>query len=185
MAVNEIKEENILLGSGKLYIAELVNGAIPALATILSTAGNCVGDIQGGAELNYKPTLKRVLNDEKVVRKVFITDEEVTLKSGVLTWALPNMEKITVGAAYDSTSKKITIGGKKSVKQYAIVFVSNEQDFGFVAVTMKGCNTSGWTLKFDPENESVVDTVFEADKQNGGVLVEISQYAELPASEEQ
>lgn len=181
MANTEIKEENVLLGSGKLYIAELSNGEMPTLATVINTEGNCVGDIQGGAELTYKPTIKRVFNDEKIVRKVFITDEETTLKSGVLTWALKNMERITVGATYDSSSKKITIGGKKSVKQYAIVFVSNEQDFGYVAVMLKGCNTSGWTLKFDPENETIVDTIFEADKQSGGVLVEITQLDTLPS----
>ena len=53
--------ESIMLGSGKLFIAELdSSGDMPA--TLFSDE-NCVGDIQGGATLEYKPEIKEVKND--------------------------------------------------------------------------------------------------------------------------
>ena len=164
--------EDILLGSGKLYIAELDNGgAIPS--DIVSEA-NCVGDIKGGATLSYAPEIKEIKNDDDETRKIFIIREVVKLKTGVMTWALETMNKLSVGGTYDSTGKKLTIGGVKSVKQYAFVFVS-DQDFGNLTVTLKGSNLSGWEIAFNPENETVVDAEITAAKQNGGTLVTIEQ----------
>lgn len=163
--------ENIMLGSGKLYIAELdESGTIP---TNLFTDTNCVGDIKGGAELSYKPEITEIKNDFDEVRKAFIKSEEVLLKSGVLTWDLPTMEKLTLGGTYDSSKKELKIGGKTSVKQYAIGFEHSEDIH--VQVTLKGYNQSGFTIKFDPENPSTVDAEFKAIKQSDKTLVSVKE----------
>lgn len=164
--------ENIVLGSGKIYIAELeTDGSIP---TDLILEANNVGDVSGGAELAYKPTIYDVENDEGDVRKSFITKEEVTLKSGLLTWNLENINKLSVGGTYNDTTKTLTIGGNKTVKQYAIAFV-HEADFADIQVIMKGSNTSGFSIKFDKAKETVIDATFTAVKNASGVLVTIKE----------
>lgn len=166
--------ENIMLGSGKLYIAELDEGG--AIPTNLFTDINCVGDIKGGAELSYKPEITEIKNDFDEVRKAFIKSEEVILKSGILTWDLATMEKLAIGATYNSSKKELTIGGKTSVKQYAIGFEHSEDIH--VQVTLKGYNQSGFTLKFDPENPSTIDAEFKAIKQSDKTLVLIKEVTE-------
>lgn len=165
--------ENIMLGSGKLYIAELdESGDIPEG---LFTDTNCVGDIQGGAELAYKPEIKEVMNDFGETRKIFIKSEEAILKSGVLTWDMQTLEKITVGATYNAQKKELTLGGKKTIKQYAIGFEHTEDIH--IKLSMIGYNQSGITIKFDPENETVVDAEFKAKKDSGGALIKIAEVA--------
>lgn len=166
---------NVLLGSGKLYIVALTEGAIPELDTI-RTEENCIGDIKGGAELSYTPTIKEVKNDFNEVRKAFITSEEVSLKTGIMTWDLENMEKITVGAKYEKDSKELVIGGQSAIAQYAFVFI-HEGDNSDIAVILKGYNGSGWTLKFDPENETTTDATIKATKSNDKTLVKIKEIA--------
>ena len=163
--------ESIMLGSGKLFIAELdSSGGMPE--TLFSDE-NCVGDIQGGATLEYKPEIKEVKNDFSETRKVFIKSEDATLKSGVLTWDMPTLEKLTVGASYDTLKKELTLGGKKTIKQYAIGFEHTEDIH--IKLSMIGYNQSGLTIKFDPENETVIDAEFKAKKDDGGVLIKIAE----------
>ena len=163
--------ENIMLGSGKLYIAELSEGG--TIPTDLFTDTNCVGDIKGGAELSYKPEITEIKNDFDEVRKTFIKSEEVILKSGILTWDLSTMEKITLGGTYNTSKKELTIGGKTSVKQYAIGF--EHTDDIHVQVALKGYNQAGFTVKFDPENPSTLDAEFKAIKQSDKTLVSIKE----------
>ena len=75
--------EKIVLGSGMLYITESA-GAIPDSATF-EVESNLLGLIQGGATLEYKPTFYEAKDDLGLVSKVILTEEEVTLKSGVMT----------------------------------------------------------------------------------------------------
>lgn len=170
-----VKTENIILGSGKLYIAALENGDIP---TNIVNDSNCVGDIQGGAELSYAPEIYEVVNDEGEVRKAFVSNEEVILKSGILTWNLGNIKKLAVGAEYDEATSTLTIGGKKSITQYAVAFV-HEADFATITVTLKGYNQSGFTITFDKEKETVIDAEFKATKNTNGTLVTIKEAAKV------
>lgn len=163
----------VILGSGKLYIAALEDGAIPE--NLVSDA-NCVGDIKGGAELSYTPEIQEVKNDFGETRKAFITSEAVKLKTGIMTWDLPVMEKFTLGGTYNSTTKKLTIGGKSAITQYALAFVHEADGFD-VTVTMKGYNASGWTFKFDPENAATTEVEFTATKGNDKTLVTIAEEA--------
>lgn len=167
-----VDTSSIVLGSGYLYIAKLVDNEIP---TDIISDENCVGDISGGAELSYTPTIKEVKNDFDETRKAFITSEEVKLKSGILTWNLSNMEKVTVGATYNEASKKLTIGGKKSIEQYAVAFVHPLNDTTNLVLTMRGYNGSGWTFKFDSENPSTTDAEFIATKDSKKTLITVEE----------
>lgn len=170
---------NILLGSGDLYLLTYVD-TIPDDAT-LEVEANMVGRIKGGAELSYKPTEYEVTDDKNEVIKRFITKEEVTFKTGILTWFQATLAKLCPGVLTDDSVKKesvLTIGGARTLTAQAIRFV-HTKDNGFkLRVTLVGTAGEGFTLKFDPAKETVIDAVFKALSQTNGVLVTIrDQYA--------
>ena len=74
----------ITLGSGNLYYKEF-SGSIPENSAI-ETENNRLGYISGGATLEYKPTIYEAKDDLGIVVKSIITEEEVILKTGILTF---------------------------------------------------------------------------------------------------
>ena len=77
-------DDKIVLGSGDVYVKEF-EGEIPE-NSVLETPENKLGYIQGGATLEYKPTYYSCKDDSGVVQKTIITEEEATLKTGILTF---------------------------------------------------------------------------------------------------
>lgn len=164
------KTEKVLLGSGHLFIAEITEaGVVP---DGLFDEANNVGCISGGAELSYTPTLYDVECDDGEIHNTYITKEEVILKSGILNWDLANLEKLSVGGTYNSATKTLKIGGKKSVKQYAVGFKHEEDDYS-VEITMLGRANKGFTVSFSKEKETITDAEFKANKDSSGTLVTI------------
>ncbi|MDP4174139.1 MAG: hypothetical protein Q8933_09245 [Bacteroidota bacterium] len=158
-------KENIVLGSGKLYVAEFVGTTIPDTAT-LEVESNRLGDIQGGATLGYKPKFVTVTDDLGLVQKTILTEEEVTLKSGVLTWNGKTLTKLCSTARVTETTGKRTvkIGGinNQDGKLYVIRFVHEDAVDGDVRVTIVGNNQAGFSLAFVKDKETVVDAEFLA-----------------------
>ena len=167
---------SILLGSGELFaIAYDPAVGFPADAAF-EHVDNSLGDISGGASLEYKPTEYEVANDAGVVRKRFITKEEVTLKSGILTWNLDNLTKLSPGTLTTVGSvKTLKLGGAKALTAYALRFVHTKADLNKLRVTMVGTAGNGFTLTFDGSKETVVDAEFKALAQALGTLVEIAE----------
>lgn len=167
-------KDEVILGSGDVYLAAY-SGAIPEDLTF-ETDTNSVGRIKGGASLEYKPTEYAVEDDKGEVVKRFITKEEVTFKSGILTWALENVSKICPGIFSDDTTKHekiLKIGGAKALKNYALRFVHTKDDGNKLRITMVATAGNGFTLTFQGAKETVMDAVFKAISQSDGTLVEI------------
>ena len=101
-------KEKIVLGSGSLFVLEFT-GAIPDNATI-ETAANEIGKISGGASIEYKPSFYEAKDDSGSVTKTIITDEEATLKSGIMTWNGKTLAKLS------STARVTEAGGVRTVK---------------------------------------------------------------------
>lgn len=178
----EIKK--ITLGSGKLYIKEF-DGELPELAT-LTVADNLIGYIQGGATLEYKPTFYEAKDDLGYVNETIITEEEATLKSGVMTWNGTTLDKLCDTARVTEDKEKHTrtvkIGGIGNMKRqkYVIVFHHEDSIDGDIWVTIVGQNQAGFTLAFAKDKETVIDAEFKALAQDGeGTLI---QYTEEDAS---
>lgn len=160
--------EQVILGSGDLYVLAF-DGSVPANATI-EVDDNLIGRIQGGAEISYKPSIKTVEDDSgKIVRR-FITKEEVTLKSGVLTWCVATLAKLAAAGNYTEETvsskkiRKLKIGGKagRALAEYLIRFVHVKADGNKLRCTIAGNAASGFSLAFEPEKETVVDAEFSA-----------------------
>lgn len=169
--------EKIRLGSGKLYCIEF-KGTIPSDVKTICVEENRLGYIQGGAELEYKPSFYDVKDDLGYVIKTILTEEEVTLKSGILTWNGKTLEKLCATARVtEDKSKKIRtvkIGGvgNSNGKRYIICFHHEDKIDGDVWVTIVGQNQNGFTIAFAKDKETVIDAEFKAlPSDNEGTLI--------------
>jgi hypothetical protein len=162
--------EKIVLGSGTLYCMEFT-GAMPEDAAI-EVETNRLGYIQGGASLEYKPTFYEAKDDLGKVTKTIVTEEEATLKSGIMTWCGKTLKKIcsTARVTDDTVTGKRTvkIGGisNDDGKKYVIHFVHEDPVDGDIRVTIVGQNQSGFTLAFAKNKETVIDAQFKAQPQD-------------------
>ncbi len=161
----------IILGSGKLYVTEFT-GTIPTDEEF-ETDANILGRISGGASLEYKPTYYTAQDDLGMLSKTVITNEEVTLKSGICTLDSSTIEKLCSTAKLTTVESVTTVKiggiGNYNDKQYAIRFVHTS---GEIKVTIVGQNQSGFTLAFSKDKETVVDAEFKAiPNDSDGTLV--------------
>lgn len=169
--------EKIVLGSGKLYIDEFVT-ALPE-DTAIEVESKLLGYIQGGATLSYKPTFYEAKDDLGMVSKKVITEEEATLKSGVMTWNGETLKKLcaTARVTEDTTQKirTVKIGGIGNYdgKKYVIHFVHEDSIDGDIRMTIVGSNEAGFELAFAKDKETVINAEFKAQPHDseGTIIV--------------
>lgn len=172
--------KRIVLGSGKLYISEFSGTTVPDETTIC-TDTNLLGYIQGGATLEYKPSFYTAKDDLGVCTKTIVTDEEATLKSGVMTFDANTLDKLTsTGTVESGTSGKRTIKiggiGNYDGKSYVLCFHHEDEIDGDIWVTIVGQNQAGFSLSFAKDKETVIDAEFKALSQdNGGTLIKYTE----------
>ena len=179
-------KETITLGSGKLYSIEYT-GIIPS-NTDLEKESNILGYIQKGASLDYKPEFYEAEDDLGIVKKQILTKEEVTFKSGILTWNAETLKKLVATGRITEDAEKgmrtIKIGGinNNDGKQYIFHFVHEDKKDGNVRITIVGQNTAGFSLAFAKDAETVIDAEIKAlPNDNEGTLI-IFQEEYTPAT---
>ena len=179
-------KETITLGSGKLYSIEYT-GTIPS-NTDLEKESNILGYIQKGASLDYKPEFYEAEDDLGIVKKQILTKEEVTFKSGILTWNAETLKKLVATGRITEDAEKgmrtIKIGGinNNDGKQYIFHFVHEDKKDGNVRITIVGQNTAGFSLAFAKDAETVIDAEIKAlPNDNEGTLI-IFQEEYTPAA---
>lgn len=185
----------IVLGSGKLYITAATktsSGYTIPQDSALEVDANLIGWIQGGATLEYTPEFYEAKDDLGMVSKKYLTNEEVILKSGVMTWNADTLAKLTTTASEvettDPTSsadgkKKVKIGGisRYSNQQYVIRFLYEDDVDGDVRVTIVGSNEAGFEMAFAKDAETVINAEFKAvPNDTDGTLVIFEEV--LPAT---
>ena len=174
--------ERIVLGSGKLYCVEgtKTDGVytIPA-DNVLEDEDNLLGYIQGGATIEYTPSFYTAKDDLGVVSKKFITDEEVKLTSGIMTWNTAVLKKlVSTGVTSTETGKAILkVGGVENFvnTQYVLRFVHTDKIDGDIRVTIVGSNEAGFSVAFQKDAETVVNAEFLAvpqDKKGTLLIIE-------------
>lgn len=168
----------VVLGSGKLYVTSVpTNGTIPE-DTVLETAENLLGLIQGGATLTYTPTFYEAKDDLGLVSKKWLTEEVVTLVSGIMTWNGATLQKLcATGRITEDAEKKtrtLKIGGIEQYDgtQYLIRFVHEDNVDGDIRITIVGSNEAGFEMAFAKDKETVINAEFKAQPMdNEGTLV--------------
>lgn len=167
--------KRITLGSGDLYMAEFTGETVPENETICVDE-NLAGYIQGGATIEYKPTFYEAKDDKGVCVKTIITDEEVLLKSGIMTFNAKTLKTLSATGRITEEGNKRTllIGGvaNNDGKKYVICFHHKDPIDGDIWVTIVGQNQSGFSLAFTKDKETVIDAEFKALSQdNDGTLI--------------
>lgn len=162
------ENKKIVLGSGLLYVVPFVD-TIPA-DTELEKQENLIGYIKGGATLTYTPTFYKATDDLGYVAKTIITDEEVVLKSGVMTWNGETLKKLcsTAEVTKDASTRTVKIGGiaKYTGQKYVIHFVHEDSEEGWIKITIVGNNESGFEMAFAKDSETVINAEFKAVPQD-------------------
>lgn len=174
-------KKKITLGSGKLYVTEFTGDSVPEKA-VIETESNLIGYISGGATLEYKPTYYEAKDDLGQIVKTIITEEEATLKSGVLTFNGNTLAKLCATARVTEDEEKgirtVLIGGvgNQDGKSYVIHFLHEDKTDGDVRVTIVGKNQSGFSLAFAKDKETVIDAEFKAQPQDAdGTLIRFEE----------
>lgn len=175
--------KDVILGSGKIYLMPYVDGSLPTDA-LIEIEANELGEVKGGATVSYKPTVKQVKNDLGTFSKSFVTSEEASLKSGVMTWNLATLKSLATGGkvAVVGTKETFRIGGQNTeFEKYIARFVHKYADGRTLRCTVVGYNHDGFELAFDPEEETVIDFEIKAESMDStGCLVSIEIETPLP-----
>lgn len=168
----------IVLGSGTLYIAPFVSDTgVPADAA-LEVEANQMGFIKGGASVEYKPTEYEIFDDGYNVHNRYVISEEVTFKSGILTWDMESLKKLIAKGTYANSvvdgTRTLSLGGQgaRLMDEYVIRFVHTYTDGNKLRVTLVGTASNGFSLAFAPDKETVIDAEFRA-KAHGSAGVQL------------
>ena len=178
MADKKRDAEVITLGSGDLMIKEY-EGTIPA-HTEFNVETDLLGRIQGGATLEYSGEWYEAKDDTGKVVKTIITEEEATLKSGILTWNGKTLNQlVATGRVTESGGLRIVkIGGVDNYngKSYALCFHHKDKVDGDVWIIVRAVNQGGLSIAFAKDKETVIDAEFKCLPQDDeGTLI---QYVE-------
>ena len=156
--------DNILIGAGELYIAKFTGSEIPVNEEIETEANN-VGHCSSGFEVSYKPSFKEVINQYGHLVKQFVESEEVTCKTGIMTWALDNLAMFSTGKINETSGKKtLTIGANQHVETLLVRFVHKKEDGKKLRFTMIGQAGNGFSMNFE-NKEITIDAEIKAVKK--------------------
>lgn len=172
--------EVITLGSGDLMIKEYTD-TMPSYEDF-DVNTDLLGRISGGASIEYKGTWYEAKDDTGKVVKTIITEEEATLKSGVLTWNGNTLKQLCSTARVVEDNEKgirtVKIGGvgNHDGKSYAICFHHTDKVDGDVWLLIRGVNQAGFSLAFAKDKETVIDAEFKCLPQdNEGTLIQFCE----------
>ena len=173
--------EEYTLGSGDLFIKEYTAGTAVTAEDVI-TNGERLGEIKGGASLEYTTETKEDSSDLGRTKIVIISKEDVVLKSGVMTWNGKTLEKLCQTAVVtenkEAKKRTIKIGGLSHAanKSYAVAFQYKGDGKKGLTVLIVGKNTAGFTVSFSSDNATVIDAEFKAQAlDNDGTLVVIEE----------
>lgn len=170
--------EVITLGSGDLMIKEYTD-TFPKYSEF-NAETDLLGRIQGGATLEYKGTWYEAKDDTGKVSKTIITEEEATLKSGVMTWNGKTLAKLCSTARVTEADgiRTVKIGGvgNHDGKSYAICFHYIDKTDGDAWIVIRGVNQAGFSLSFVKDKETVIDAEFKClPLDDEGTLIEYTE----------
>lgn len=181
-------KKTITLGSGSLFIKDFTGNFPETIEEFLELYKELekpefeLGKISGGATIDYAPEFYTAEDDSGTVKKTRLNKEEATFKTGVITWNMHTLKKLTTTGRVTEDLlngiRMIKIGGvdNQDDKIYIIHFLHKDKKDGDVRLTIVGKNTSGFSLSFNKDKESVVDAEFKIEPNDeSGTLIVFSE----------
>lgn len=172
------KKEEIIIGAGEVYLYEFIGETVPE-NTVIEIPANNVGHCSGGFSVEYKPDIYDVKNQYGKIVKRFIKGQEITAKTGILSWNLENIALISA-AKYKkatTTDKKntLTFGGSgDSLKTVLLRFVHQKENGNKIRFTMIGQGGNGFNIEF-ADSELVVDAEITAIEKVKNFLASLEE----------
>lgn len=165
-------KDEILLGAGEVFLYEFTGVEIPE-DDVIETAEHNVGHCSSGFTVDYKPTKYDISNQYGQIVKSCITKEEITAKTGILTWDLHNLTLLSAAEYKEDKVKKEKIlqftGAGKRLKTVMMRFVHEKENGKKIRFTMIGQGGSGFAIAFD-NKEVTIDAEITAIKKLDGFL---------------
>lgn len=161
----------IILGAGEVFMYEFSGVELPLDAEI-ETALTNVGHCSGGFSIDYKPEKYDVKNQYGKTVKSFITREEITAKTGILTWKMENLALLSTAQFVADKVKLVrtlTFGGGGSLTTVIFRFVHTKENGKKIRFTMIGQGGNGFATEFG-EKELTVDATINAIEYIKGFL---------------
>lgn len=172
----ELDKDDILLGSGRIFAGKVegTEKTVEELKKELTELGN----IRSGCTLTYEPkTLEVRGGQHNRLLKTFITQENLTLNTGVCEWDI-NALGLLSPAEVEKEKGKITykIGGKGAPSINTILFIHEKDDGGEIQVLIaQAQSVEGFEFEFLNEDSMTIGYDFKALADKNGTLVEISE----------
>ncbi|MGL4730327.1 MAG: hypothetical protein ACRCW0_01930 [Clostridium sp.] len=171
------KENNeIILGAGEVFMYEFSGTEIPT-HEVIEVAEYNVGHCSEGFAIDYKPEKYDVKNQYGKTVRSFITKEEITAKTGILTWSLENLALLsTAKFNVDVINKTRTLkfGGGGSLKTVLLRFIHTKENGKKIRFTMIGQGGNGFSLEFS-DKELTVDSEITAIEYIKNFLAEFEE----------
>lgn len=165
--------DRIVLGSGILFLT-IFTGTIPA-DTEIEKDDNKLGDIKGGATMEYTATWYDAIDDSGRRSKRIITEEKALLKSGIMTWNGLTLRKLVATARVTESGgrRTVRIGGtnNQNGEKYLLRFLHKDEVDGDCRLTIIGTNQAGLALAFAKTAETVINAEFNAFPHPDGTLI--------------
>lgn len=172
-----VKRDDIIFGAGEVYLYEFSGDTVPDHVTIETEEHN-VGHCSGGFSVEYKPDRYEVKNQYGKTVKSFIKAEDITAKTGVLTWDLEKLALLSTAKFTEDKpkkSRKLTFGGSNNkLKTVMLRFVHEKEDGKKLRFTMIGQSGNGFMMEF-ADKELVVDAEINAIEKVKNFLAEIEE----------
>lgn len=179
-------DKKIVLGSGKLYYQAISGDAGDILIpsdTEIEQETALLGWIKGGATLEYTPEFYSTKDDLGMVSKKILVNEEVILKSGIMTWNGQVLTTLVSTSRFERSEDQKTItvriGGINNYdgEKYLLRFVHEDKSDGSkIRITIVGSNESGLEIAFANDSETVINAEFKAIPHDAqGTLVIYSE----------
>lgn len=170
-------KDEIILGAGEVYLYKFTGTEIPENTEVETEAHN-VGHCQGGFTVNYKPTKYEILNQYEKTVKSAITKEEISAKTGILSWALEKLSLLSTAEYTVDKEKKVRklvfTGKGKSLTTVLLRFVHTKENGKKIRFTMIGQGGSGFALEF-AQKELVIDAEISAISKMDGFLASFEE----------
>lgn len=175
---NKQDNNEVILGAGELYMYEFNGDKMPTHAEIETDEHN-VAHCSGGFKVEYKPTKHEVKNQYGQTIKTAITKEDITTKTGILTWDLEKMSLLsTAKFTKEKGIEKLTFGGKSKLKTVLVRFVHTKDDDKKIRFSMVGQAGNGFHVEFGCDKELTIDAEINAIQFLSNFLAEFEEEKE-------